>query len=63
MEGFSNAFDRPHELVVCRKQDRVLGHKVAYGCHGVAETEWKRRQGVPCGVLRREGDAVRGLSG
>ena len=39
VEGFYDAFDHPHELVVRGKQDRALGHKVAYGHRSVAETE------------------------
>ena len=54
MEGFRDAFDHPHELVVREGRDRALGHKVAYGRRGVAETEWKRHRGAPCGAFRRE---------
>ena len=61
MEGFNDAFDHPHELVVHGKRDHTLGHKVAYSRHGVAETEWNRRRGAPCGAFWREGDAARGL--
>ena len=39
MEGFRDAFDHPHELVVRRGWDHVLGHKVAYGRRGITETE------------------------
>ena len=61
MEGFCDAFDHPHELVVRGGRDRVLRHKVANSHRGVAETEWKRRRGSPCGVFWREGVAVRVL--
>jgi len=63
MEGFCDAFDHPHELVVHEKQDHVLGHQVAYGRRGVAEIEQKRYRGAPCGAFRREGDAAQGLLG
>ena len=43
VEGFNDAFNHPHELVVHGKWDRALGHKVAYGRRGVAETERKHR--------------------
>ena len=59
MEGLCDAFDHPHELVVRGEWDRARGHKVPYGCHGIAETEWKRHRGAPCGVFQREGEAVR----
>ena len=61
MEGFHDAFDHPHELVVRGGRDRALCHKVANGRRGVAETKRKRRWGAPCGVFRREGEAARGL--
>ena len=63
MEGFYDAFDHPHELVVRGGRDRALCHKVANGCHGVAETELKHHRGAPCGVFRREGEAARVLPG
>ena len=55
MEGFRDAFDHPHELVVRGGQDRAMCHKVANGRRGVAETERKRRRGALCGVFWREG--------
>ena len=58
MEGFCDAFDHPHELVVHGGRDRALCHKVANGRHGVAETERKHRQGALCGVFWREGEAA-----
>lgn len=58
MERFRDAFDHPHELVVHEERDRVLCHKVANGCYGVAESERKHRRGAPNGVLWREGEAV-----
>ena len=61
MEGFCDAFDHSHELVVHGKWDRALGHKVAYGRRGVAEAERKRHRGAPCGAFRREGDVAWGL--
>ena len=63
MEGFCDAFDHPHELVVRGGRDRVLGHKVAYDRRGVAETKQKCYRGTPCGAFRREGEAARGLPG
>ena len=63
MEGFHDAFDHPHELIVRGGRDRVLCHKVANGRHGVAETERKRRRGAPCGVFQREGEAAWVLPG
>jgi len=63
MEGFCDAFDHSHELVVHGKWDHALGHKVAYGRRGVAETERKRHRGILCGVFWREGEATRGLPG
>ena len=63
MEGFHDAFDHPHELVVHGGRDRVLRHKVANSRRGVAETEWKRRLGSPCGVFWREGEAAWVLPG
>ena len=61
MEGFCDAFDHPHELVVRGGQDRVLGHKVAYGRRGVTETERKHRRGAPCGAFWREGEVAQGI--
>ena len=63
MEGFYDAFDHPHELVVRMGWDRTLCHKVANGRRGVAETERKRRRGAPCEVFWREGEAARVLPG
>ena len=63
MEGFCDAFDHPHELVVRGGWDHALRHKVANGCRGVAETERKHHRGAPCRVFRREGEAVRVLPG
>ena len=63
VEGFYDAFDHPHELVVRGGLDRVLCHKVVNGRRGVAETERKRHRGAPCGVFRREGEAARVLPG
>ena len=51
VEGFREAFDHHHELVVRRGRNRALCHKVAYGRRGVAEIEQKRRRGAPCGVF------------
>ena len=61
MEGFCDAFDHPHKLIVHGKWDRALGHKVAYGRRGVAKTERKRHRGAPSGAFRREGDVAWGL--
>ena len=58
MEGFCDAFDHPHELVVCGERDRALCHKVANGCRGVAESEQKHHRGALHGVLWREGEAA-----
>ena len=58
MEGFRDAFDHPHELIVHGRRDRASCHKVANGCRVVVETEWKRCWGAPCGVFRREGEAA-----
>ena len=58
MEGFHDAFDHPHELIVRGGWDHALCHKVANGRRGVAETEQKRCQGAPCGVFWREGEAA-----
>ena len=58
MEGFCDAFDHPHKLVVHEGWDRALCHKVANDRHGVAETERKHRRGAPCGVFWREGEAA-----
>ena len=63
MEGFRDAFDHPHELVVRMGWDRTLCHKVANGRRGVAETEWKHHRGAPCGVFQREGEAARVFPG
>ena len=63
MEGFRDAFDHPHELVVRGGWDRALRHKVANGYRGVAETEWKRHRGAPCGVFLRGGEVARVLPG
>jgi len=51
VEGFCDAFDHPHELVVRRKWDCALGHKVTYGRRGVVETEWKCCRGASCGAF------------
>ena len=58
MEGFRDAFDHPHELIVRGGRDRALCHKVANGRRGVIETEWKRYRGAPCGVFWREGEVA-----
>ena len=63
MEGFRDAFDHSHELVVRRGRDRALCQEVDDGCHGVMETEWKHPRGTPCGVFWREGEAARVLPG
>ena len=63
MEGFRDAFDHPHELVVHGGRDRALCHKVANGRCGVAETERKHLWGAPCGVFQREGEAAWVLPG
>ena len=54
MEGFYNAFDHPHELIVREGRDHALCHKVANGRRGVAETKQKRCRGTLHVVLRRE---------
>ena len=46
MEGFRDAFDHPHKLVVRGGQDHALCHKVANSHRGVVETERKRRRGA-----------------
>ena len=58
MEGFHDAFDHPHELVVRGGRDRALRHKVANGHRVVTETERKRHWGALCGVFRREGEVA-----
>ena len=58
MEGFRDAFDHPHKIVVRGGWDHALRHMVANSRHGVAETEWKRHQGSPCGVFQREGEVA-----
>ena len=58
MEGFRDAFDHSHELVVRGGWDRVLCHKLADGRHGVAETKRKCHRGTPCGVFWREGEVA-----
>ena len=63
MDGFCDAFDHPHELIVRGGWDRALGHKVAYGRRGVAETKRKHSRGVLCGAFRREDEDARGLPG
>ena len=63
MEGFHDAFDHPHELVVRGGRDRALCHKVANGRRGIAETERKCCWGAPCGVFWREGEVVQVLPG
>ena len=63
MEGFYDAIDHPHELVVRGGRDRALGHKVAYGRRGVAETKQKRHRGAPCKAFWRDGEAAWGLPG
>ena len=63
MEGFRDAFDHPHELVVRGGRDRALCHKVANGRRGVAETKRKCHRGAPCGVFRRVGEAAWVLPG
>ena len=63
MEGFHDAFDHHHELIVRGGWDRALCHKVANGRRNIAETERKHHPGAPCGMFRREGEAVRVLPG
>ena len=63
MEGFSDAFDHPHKLIVCRGRDRALCHKVVSGHHGIMETKRKRHRGTPCRVVRRVGEAAQVLPG
>ena len=63
MEGFYDAFDHPHELVVYGGRDRVLCHKVANGRRSVAETEQKHRRGAPYGVFWRQGEVAWVLPG
>jgi len=59
VEGFRDVFDHPHELVVRGWQNHVSCHKVANGCHSVAEIERKRCQGAPYMVFQREGPSSR----
>ena len=47
MEGFCDAFDHPHELIVHGGWDRASCHKVANGRRNVTETERKRYRGAP----------------
>ena len=61
MEGFYDAFDHPYELIVHRKRDGALGHKVAYGRRSVAETKRKCHRGALSGAFQREGDIAWGL--
>ena len=63
MEGFRDAFDHPHELVVRGGWDRALCHEVANGRRGIAETEQKCRWGAPCGMFWREGEVAWVLPG
>ena len=63
MEGFRDAFDHPHKLVVRGGRDRALCHKVANGRRGVVETKRKRRRGALCRVFWREGEAAWVLPG
>jgi len=58
VEGFYDAFNHPHKLVVHRGRDRAPCHKVAYSRRGVAETERKRHWGALRGVFQREGEAA-----
>ena len=58
MEGFYDAFDHPHELIVRGGWDHALCHKVANGRRGVAETERKCRRGALCGMFQREGEVA-----
>ena len=51
MEGFREAFDHPHELIVHRGQDRASCHKVANDHRGVAETKRKHCRGAPYKVF------------
>ena len=39
VEGFCDAFDHPHKVIICGGQNHALCHKVANGHCGVAETE------------------------
>ena len=63
MEGFCDAFDHPHELVVRGGWDRALCHKVANGRRGIAETEWKHHRDTPYGVFWRGDEVVWVLPG
>ena len=58
VEGFRDAFDHPHELVVRGGWDCALCHKVANGRCGVAETKQKRHRGTSYVLFRREGEAA-----
>ena len=57
MEGFHDAFNHPHELVVHGGQDHALCHKVANGRRNVAETNRKRYRGAPRAAFWREGSS------
>ena len=59
MEGFRDAFDHPHEVILHRWLNHASCHKVANGRHSVAETERRRYRGAPYVVFRREGPSSR----
>ena len=59
VEGFYDAFNHPHELIVHRCPNHASRHKVANGCRSVAKTEWKRYRGAPYVAFQREGSSSR----
>ena len=63
VEGFCDAFDHPHELIVRGGRDHALCHKVANGRRGIAKTEQKRCRGALCRVFWREGEVAWVLPG
>ena len=63
MEGFHDAFDHPHELIVHGGRDHALCRKVANSRRGIAETERKHHRDALCGVFQREGEAAWVLPG
>ena len=78
MERFQDVFDHPHKLIVHGGLNHALGHKVANGLCGVAETKREHCQGAPDEVFwgerfpsaklrhdisEREGEAAQVLPG
>ena len=47
-------FHHPHELIVHGGLDHALGHKVANGLYGVAETKQEHYRGTPDEVFQGE---------